>query len=145
MHARVGILAEALFVEPVDAERGAARGEFVEEVGAQGFARAFVVPARAFGVGLAVFFLVRERGGLEGGAEFDFGDLVVVVEEFLGFGHGVAVVDFGAELVCVLGWGLVYVVVIRVMRNLPRPGPHPELEQQSFQASLRRGGQSDDT
>jgi hypothetical protein len=51
---------------------------------------------------LGVFLLVGLRGELEAGVQIRFGDFVVVIEEFLGLGHGVHVVGFGSELVRML-------------------------------------------
>ena len=98
----MGVLGETLSVELVDAEARASRGEFVEEVGAEGLARTFAVPACAFGVGLAVFLLVGEGCVLECSAQIVFCNFVVVVEEFLGLGERVAIVNFRRELMCVL-------------------------------------------
>jgi hypothetical protein len=97
---RTRILREAFLVEFGDRElRG---GELGREGGAQGLARAFAVPAAAFGVGLVVFLLVDGRDPLEGRVQAGFGDLVVVVEEALGLGHGIGVIGLGRELVGVL-------------------------------------------
>lgn len=83
----------------------AGRSEGVDAVGEGGperLARAFAVPACALGVGLSVFLLVGLRGPLEGGVERRFWDFIVVVEEFLGFGDRIAVVEFWGELMRVL-------------------------------------------
>lgn len=57
-----------------------------------GFPDGFAVPAGAFGVELLVHFLVGFGGPFEGVGEGGFVDLVVVVDELIGFVDGVGVV-----------------------------------------------------
>lgn len=79
---------------------GVVFGAFEEarEGGGVGFAYGGAVPAGAFRVELVVHFLVRFARPFEGGGELVFVDLVVVIDEFLGFADGVVVVGFWGEL-----------------------------------------------
>lgn len=84
---RVYVLGKGLLVGLLHGIGGTPRGEHAEEVGANWATGAFAVPARALGVGLAVFFLICLCGVLEGGVEVAFSNFVVVVYESLGFGE----------------------------------------------------------
>jgi hypothetical protein len=123
MCAQRRIFAQPLFRNFLDIVAGFRQGrdDAVGEAGAQGLAHALAVPACAFGVGLRVLLLVDGGRPAVGRVEGRFGDFVVVVEEFAGFGEGVGVVDAGVELVRVLVpqvlvWWFWFIVMMRRKR-----------------------------
>lgn len=82
---------------------GGARVEETAGGGGGRFADRLAVPARAFGVGLAVYLLVSFGGLGKAIVELGLGDFVVVVDELLADGDGVGKVEVRTELVGVPG------------------------------------------